>query len=98
MDTVRKTYLMTIMKIEQRAETMATEKPREMQFRGASENIESFATLKGEAQTGGGSQGEAPKQKPIVNEEVVGRNDPCPCRSGLKWKRCGAINAPEHKK
>ena len=27
----------------------------------------------------------------------VGRNDPCPCGSGLKYKRCGLINAPEHK-
>ncbi|MFZ3031985.1 MAG: preprotein translocase subunit SecA [Candidatus Moraniibacteriota bacterium] len=99
MDTVRKTYLMTIMKVEQRVE-VAEEKPREMQFRGASENIESFATLKGEAQAGGGSTqaGESPKQKPIVNDEMIGRNDPCPCGSGLKFKRCGMIGAPEHKK
>lgn len=27
-----------------------------------------------------------------------GRNDPCPCGSGLKYKKCGLINAPEHKK
>ncbi len=27
----------------------------------------------------------------------IGRNDPCPCGSGRKWKRCGMINAPEHK-
>jgi preprotein translocase subunit SecA len=27
----------------------------------------------------------------------VGRNDLCPCGSGLKYKRCGLINAPEHK-
>jgi len=26
----------------------------------------------------------------------VGRNDPCPCGSGLKWKKCGMINSPEH--
>ncbi len=100
MDTVRKTYLMTIMKIEQRTDPFTEEKPREMQFRGASENIESFATLKGEAVAGGGStqSGEASKQAPIVNQEVTGRNDPCPCGSGLKFKRCGMINSPEHKK
>ena len=28
----------------------------------------------------------------------VGRNDPCPCGSGKKYKKCGLINAPEHKK
>lgn len=27
----------------------------------------------------------------------VGRNDPCPCGSGLKYKKCGLINAPEHR-
>jgi len=27
----------------------------------------------------------------------IGRNDPCPCGSGLKWKKCGLINAPQHK-
>ncbi len=26
----------------------------------------------------------------------VGRNDPCPCGSGKKYKRCGMVNAPEH--
>lgn len=28
------------------------------------------------------------KQKPITVEEKVGRNDPCPCGSGLKYKKC----------
>lgn len=27
----------------------------------------------------------------------IGRNDPCPCGSGLKYKKCGLINAPQHK-
>ena len=27
----------------------------------------------------------------------VGRNDPCWCGSGIKYKKCGLINAPEHK-
>ncbi len=26
----------------------------------------------------------------------VGRNDPCPCGSGKKWKKCGLINSSEH--
>ncbi len=28
----------------------------------------------------------------------IGRNDPCPCGSGKKWKKCGMINAPYHNK
>ncbi len=26
----------------------------------------------------------------------IGRNDPCPCGSGKKYKKCGLINSPEH--
>ena len=40
-----------------------------------------------EAGVAGSQQGE--KVKPIVREEPkVGRNDPCPCGSGKKFKAC----------
>jgi preprotein translocase subunit SecA len=29
-----------------------------------------------------------PKQRPVKVEEKVGRNDPCPCGSGKKYKKC----------
>jgi len=36
-----------------------------------------------------GSESEQSPQKPIVNQgEKVGRNDPCPCGSGKKYKKC----------
>ena len=38
----------------------------------------------------GGKRG---KQKPIKVEEKVGRNDPCPCGSGKKYKQCHGKNA-----
>ncbi|MEO8065724.1 MAG: preprotein translocase subunit SecA [Candidatus Doudnabacteria bacterium] len=28
----------------------------------------------------------------------IGRNDPCPCGSGKKWKKCGLLNTSEHQK
>ncbi len=31
---------------------------------------------------------EKPVKKPIVRKEKVGRNDPCPCGSGKKYKNC----------
>ncbi|MEX0650031.1 MAG: preprotein translocase subunit SecA [Candidatus Andersenbacteria bacterium] len=35
---------------------------------------------------------------PLVNAyKDVGRNDPCPCGSGKKYKKCGLINASEHR-
>ena len=31
---------------------------------------------------------EAPKQRPVRVGQKVGRNDPCPCGSGRKYKHC----------
>jgi len=28
------------------------------------------------------------RKKPVVNKDKVGRNDPCPCGSGKKYKNC----------
>ncbi|MBL8431670.1 MAG: SEC-C domain-containing protein, partial [Dechloromonas sp.] len=36
----------------------------------------------------GGSAGEAPPQGPAQAGPKVGRNDPCPCGSGKKYKYC----------
>ena len=41
----------------------------------------------------------AKPQKPVTvrhTGDKIGRNDPCPCGSGKKYKQCGLINAPEH--
>ena len=35
-----------------------------------------------------GGDGTAPKKKPVTKKIRVGRNDPCPCGSGQKWKKC----------
>jgi preprotein translocase subunit SecA len=40
------------------------------------------------------SGNQATIRKPVT----VGRNDPCPCGSGLKYKKCGLLNTPEHQK
>ena len=33
-------------------------------------------------------QGEGAKRKPVVGGQKVGRNEPCPCGSGKKYKKC----------
>ena len=39
-------------------------------------------------QASGGSS-EPTQKKPVVkSDQVVGRNDPCPCGSGKKYKKC----------
>ena len=43
--------------------------------------------------TSGGSE-ETSKRKPVVNKNAkVGRNDPCPCGSGKKYKHCCGMNS-----
>ena len=43
--------------------------------------------------TSGGSE-ETSKRKPVVNKnQKVGRNDPCPCGSGKKYKHCCGMNS-----
>ena len=42
--------------------------------------------------TSGGAE-ETSKRKPVVNKNAkVGRNDPCPCGSGRKYKHCCGID------
>ena len=33
-----------------------------------------------------------PRREPIVKDAKVGRNDPCPCGSGKKYKKCCGAN------
>lgn len=35
--------------------------------------------------------------KPGSAQVKIKRNDPCPCGSGLKYKKCGLIQAPQHR-
>jgi len=44
-----------------------------------------------------GSAKATSRPKPGVSKVKIKRNDPCPCGSGLKYKKCGLIDAPEHK-
>jgi len=41
--------------------------------------------------TGGGSQDKNQKTEPVRVDKKVGRNDPCPCGSGKKYKNCHGL-------
>jgi preprotein translocase subunit SecA len=45
-----------------------------------------------EAMEGSYNQAQRPKQKPIIAEPKIGRNDACPCGSGKKYKQCHGKN------
>ena len=63
---------------------------QETESYGVAENAEAIIAAGGENQTASEQpQGEEAGAKTIVREaEKIGRNDPCPCGSGKKYKKC----------
>ncbi len=47
------------------------------------------------AQNAGQLQGTTEGDPDLIN---IGRNDPCPCGSGKKFKKCGLLNTDEHRR
>ncbi|MBW7860252.1 MAG: SEC-C domain-containing protein [Rhodocyclaceae bacterium] len=85
LDTVRKDVTKLLMSVQIRTEAQleAAERPPEL------ENVEYHHSSYEEALEGGegatGSDGQQPKVNALPK---VGRNDPCPCGSGKKFKHC----------
>jgi preprotein translocase subunit SecA len=52
------------------------------------------SSLRG-GQDGGGEPREERKAQPVRVEKKVGRNDPCPCGSGKKFKNCHGAGMPD---
>ncbi len=48
--------------------------------------------------SGGGEEQDDRSKGPRKAEGKVGRNDPCPCGSGKKYKKCGLLNTQEHQR
>ncbi len=49
-------------------------------------NVQREKVAKVTSESGGGDG--SVKKQPVKKTVKVGRNDPCPCGSGLKWKKC----------
>ncbi|MBN6206867.1 preprotein translocase subunit SecA [Ralstonia pickettii] len=52
------------------------------------ENLQRQEVVKNTTAGLGGQDGKKKVRKPIVKQNNVGRNDPCPCGSGKKYKNC----------
>jgi preprotein translocase subunit SecA len=76
-DTVEKLFAIQIAKEQQEVKEMKMERKQ------------TFVMSRGETAQGGGGKTEDGKGVTIRREgKKVGRNDPCPCGSGKKYKRC----------
>lgn len=84
-ENIRYSIVNTIFRIAPAKNTTSqASKEENLQFRGADEQISQFS--------GNGATTNQPKEEtkqvPIINKNKVGRNDPCPCGSGKKYKKC----------
>ncbi|MGJ9457616.1 preprotein translocase subunit SecA [Oceanobacillus sp. CF4.6] len=52
------------------------------------ENLQREEVVKNTQAVAGGQDEKKKSRKPIVKNQTVGRNDPCPCGSGKKYKNC----------
>ena len=88
MAAIRNSYLTTIFHVEAAAQTQVQQaavlEQSNIEYRGASDAPAQFAGL----ETGTAVESAPAKHDPIVNDDKVGRNDPCPCGSGKKYKKC----------
>lgn len=85
MENMRSTAVKTIFKISIVSAEPSRQTQSELknvQYQGAQENAPQFADAKAESAT------EQAPQKPFENKNTVGRNEPCPCGSGKKYKQC----------
>jgi preprotein translocase subunit SecA len=84
--SVQNAVLTTIFKVGVIKEEPAPQKSilEDAKYQGAEEVSAQFGAAKEMS-----GEGEEKKQQPIVNKsDEVGRNDPCPCGSGKKYKKC----------
>lgn len=87
MENIRGTIVRTVFKIQTIQAQPEQQQNQNLQFRGADEQIGQFADQPKNV-SGGSTSGEKPVQKPLINKDKIGRNDPCPCGSGKKYKKC----------
>lgn len=91
MENIKSSIVHTIFKIALAVpQEMTIARPRNLSYSGG-EELEQFGAAKQKTRNreqGSGEGFEPSKQSPIINDDKIGRNDPCPCGSGKKYKKC----------
>ena len=88
MENMRSTTVRTIFKVSMVSAAPAAQietQPKNIEFHGAEENATQFSEASKEQNN---KDEAATLQKPFVKKDNIGRNDPCSCGSGKKWKNC----------
>jgi len=94
MDSVRHSVLSTLFKLELAPQPIQQgSESQNLQYSGPAGPPAQFSAVSSQNTSSSvpgssSSSGEEKKQKPIRAEQHVGRNEPCPCGSGKKYKKC----------
>ena len=91
LDTIKHDVVVTLSKVQVKMQDPMDlpeqEQPRDIQFQH--EEFKGFGEGEAEGGEPGGDEESAPQVQPFVRpERKVGRNEPCPCGSGKKYKHC----------
>ncbi len=81
---IRSQVVHAIFKTNVSVPTQPTQTPRQVTYTAPAKEATSSTT---------GDQGVA---NAAASVDKIGRNDPCPCGSGKKFKKCGLLNTSEH--
>ena len=87
-ETVRRVYIAQVRRnrLERRPVAQALRESREDPAMAAAQQTTGKVDRVAE------NEAEKPKRMPIVKGKKIGRNEPCPCGSGLKFKNCHGKN------
>ncbi|MCJ7449044.1 MAG: preprotein translocase subunit SecA [Bacteroidales bacterium] len=77
-----------------------TQDPEQVKEAQRRRQVENLRTSKSDfsqySSTGGGGQDKNQRTEPVRVDKKVGRNDPCPCGSGKKYKQCHGAQQAAH--
>jgi len=96
LDKINKDIVSSVMKLQLPDQVQPQERPQapEMpkqnmnRLQTNKEDIPNTAEQEAQRTAAQAQQGQRPKQQPVIAEKKVGRNEPCPCGSGKKYKNC----------
>jgi preprotein translocase subunit SecA len=90
LNKVNKDVVSTLMKGH--IPTQDPDQVREAQRRRQVENLKTQKSDFSQYGSGGGGQQAEKRTEPVRVEKKIGRNDPCPCGSGKKYKNCHGMH------
>jgi len=93
-ETLKRIFRTNLVRAEEQAANNKINMPKNLKMKHDSNiDLGFVAPPKNQNQEQGPTLQAPPKAQPITSEKKIGRNEPCPCGSGKKYKKChGALS------